>query len=302
MSAEDTALFISPAFGWPRPHLYRSPMPELPDDPAAILLDIDGVLHVGSDPTPGAVEVLEQLRQIATVRLLTNTTSRSRATIAARLREQGFEVADEEILTPAALTLAYCREHGYRRVSLLVSEDLRGDLDGLEDVGAEEEADAVVLGDLGDGFTAEVLNGAFRLLLAGAPLIALQHNRYWRAESGLVLDVGAYAAALEYAAGVESVVIGKPSREFFAAALEDAGAAAEAALMVGDDVEADVGGGLEAGIASVLVRTGKFSEEALAASGIEPTAMIDRLAELPDLFPRRAARRRLGERAGGADT
>jgi HAD superfamily hydrolase (TIGR01458 family) len=261
-------------------------MPDLPDHPAAILLDIDGVLHVGGAPTPGAPEALGRLRETAAVRLLTNTTSRSRATIAADLRGQGFEVAEEDVLTPAALTLAYCREHGHRRVALLVSEDLRTDLEGLEDVGPAEEADAVVLGDLGEGFTAAVLNRAFRRLRGGAPLIALQHNRYWRAAEGLVLDVGAWAAALEYAAGVEPVVIGKPSRRFFDAALADAGAGPEAALMVGDDIEADVGGGLEAGIASVLVRTGKFSKEALASSGVRPTAVIDSVAELPGLLGR----------------
>jgi HAD superfamily hydrolase (TIGR01458 family) len=234
--------------------------------------------------TPGAVEALARLREIAPVGLLTNTTSRSRATIVAGLRGRGFTIEEDEVLTPAALTLAYCRDHGYGRVSLLVSEDLRADLGDLDDVGSDEEADAVVLGDLGDGFTADVLKRAFRRLLDGAPLIALQHNRYWRSDDGLVLDVGAYAAALEYAAGVEAIVIGKPSRGFFAAALEDAGATAEQAVMVGDDVEADVGGGLGSGIASVLVRTGKFSDDALTASGVEPTAIVDRLADLPEVL------------------
>lgn len=259
-------------------------MPDLPAAPAALLLDIDGVLHVGDAPTPGAVEALARLREIAPVRLLTNTTSRSRATIAAGLRDRGFTVEEEEVLTPAALTVDYCREHGYGQVSLLVSEDLRPDLGELDDVGPDEKADAVVLGDLGHGFTADVLNRAFRRLLDGAPLIALQHNRYWRSHEGLILDVGAYAAALEYAAGVEAVVIGKPSADFFAAALEDVGAAAEEAVMVGDDIEADVGGGLEAGMASILVRTGKFSEGMLAASGLEPTEIVDRLADLPELL------------------
>jgi HAD superfamily hydrolase (TIGR01458 family) len=259
-------------------------MPDLPGWPAAILLDIDGVLHVGDAPTPGAIEALARLREIAPVRLLTNTTSRSRATIAAGLRDRGFTVEEDEVLTPAALTLDYCRDHGYRRVSLLVSDDLRADLGELDEIGPDEKADAVVLGDLGDGFRADVLNRAFRRLLDGAPLIALQHNRYWRSDDGLVLDVGAYAAALEYAARVEAVVIGKPSPDFFAAALEHAGGTAEQAVMVGDDVEADVGGGLEAGIASVLVRTGKFSDDALTASGVEPTAIVDRLADLPELL------------------
>jgi HAD superfamily hydrolase (TIGR01458 family) len=258
---------------------------ELPRQPGAVLLDIDGVLTVGSEPVPGAVEALGRLRERAAgIRLLTNTTSRSRGAIAAGLRGHGFEVDDSDVLTPAALTLGLCRDRRYERVELLVSDSLREDLGGLAEAGAEEVADAVILGDLGEGFTAAVLNRAFRRLLDGTPLIALQHNRYWRSEEGLVLDVGAYAAALEYGAGVEATVVGKPSGEFFAAALADLDASPEDAVMVGDDVEADVGGGLDAGIASILVRTGKFSEAALAASGVAPTATIDSLADLPDLL------------------
>lgn len=257
----------------------------LPRRPRALLLDIDGVLHVGDRPLPGAVEALGELREIAGgIRLLTNTTSRSRAAIAERLRRQGFEVGGEEVLTPAALALAHCREHGHRRVDLLVSDSLREDLAGLEQAGPEERADAVVLGELGDAISAELLNRAFRRLMGGAELLALGHNRYWRREDGLALDVGAYSAALEYGAQVEPVVLGKPSPAFFAAALAALGAAPGEAVMVGDDVEADVGGGLEAGIASVLVRTGKYEPARVAASGVEPTATIDSIADLTGLL------------------
>ena len=75
-------------------------------------------------------------------------------------------------------------------------------------------------------FNADTLNHAFRQLMGGADLITLQHNRYWKKPDGLVLGVGAYAAALEYASGVEPVVVGKPSRDFFEMTLADAGAAA----------------------------------------------------------------------------
>jgi HAD superfamily hydrolase (TIGR01458 family) len=118
----------------------------------------------------------------------------------------------------------------------------------------------------------------------GADLIALQHNRYWRRADGLALDVGAYAAALEYASGVESTVIGKPSREFFRAALAELGAEPDRAVMVGDDIEGDIVGGLGAGIASVLVRTGKYREDAVAASGVVPSATVDSIADVPALL------------------
>lgn len=265
--------------------LYSSEMPDLPSAPVALLLDIDGVLYVGDDAVAGAHEALDRLRElVGGVRLVTNTTSKSRRAIVEHLLGLGFELSEGEVLTPAALAVAYCRGQGYGRVSLMVGESLREDLGELDEAGEGEAVDAIVLGDMGAGFTADVLNGAFRRLMGGAALIALQHNRYWRRADGLALDVGAYAAALEYASGVEAVVVGKPSRQFFAAALDDLGAEPGAAVMVGDDVEGDVGGGLEAGIASVLVRTGKYREDAVARSGVVPSATVDSIADVPALL------------------
>ena len=168
-------------------------------------------------------------------------------------------------------------------MALLVSERLREDLAELEPRAGGEKAQAVILGDLGDGFTPEVLNGAFRMLMDGAELVALQHNRYWRRADGLALDVGAYSTALEYASSQEAVVVGKPAEEFFKAAVADMGV--EHAVMVGDDVEADVGGAMAAGLPGVLVRTGKFRREALKAR-VTPTAIVDSIADVPALISR----------------
>src|SRR5277367_4197507 len=149
--------------------------------PPAVLVDIDGVLYVGDQPIAGAVTALDQLRELGGgLRLLTNTTSRSRRQIVEHLHELGFDVATEEVLTPAALAVRHCQEREYSSVKLLVGEALREDLAGLPDVSSGGAADAVILGDLGDDFTPEILNGAFRLLMDGAVLVALQHNRYWR--------------------------------------------------------------------------------------------------------------------------
>jgi HAD superfamily hydrolase (TIGR01458 family) len=250
-----------------------------------VLLDIDGVLYVGDEPVAGAQDALAALRLgSAGVRLLTNTTSRSRREVHEHLLELGFEAAHEEVLTPAAMAVAHCRERGYESVALMVGDALREDLDSLKESAPGEHPEAVILGDLGDGFTAEAMNGAFRMLMDGAELIALQHNRYWRRHDGLVLDVGAYAAALEYAAGTEGVTVGKPARAFFGAALGDIPVAH--AVMVGDDIEADVGGAMAAGLLGVLVRTGKYREDALASSGVEPTAVVDSIADVPELLSR----------------
>jgi phospholysine phosphohistidine inorganic pyrophosphate phosphatase len=258
--------------------------PVVDQGPFGVLLDIDGVLYIGDEPIEGAHAAFSELRRFgAGLRLVTNTTSRSRREVVEHLVKLGFDVTFEEVLTPAAMALRYCRERGHESVEVLVSERLREDLAPLEQLPAGQRADAVVLGDLGDGFTATVLNRAFRLLMDGAELVTLQHNRYWRRADGLALDVGAYAAALEYATGREAVVVGKPARDFFLAAMADMDV--RRAVMIGDDAEADVGGAMAAGLPGVLVRTGKYREDALTAR-VTPTAIVDSIKDVPSLLAR----------------
>jgi HAD superfamily hydrolase (TIGR01458 family) len=151
---------------------------------------------------------------------------------------------------------------------------------------ADGAADAVIVGDLGEAFGYGVLNAAFRQVMDGAELIALQKNRYWLTAEGLSLDVGAFVAALEYATGREAYVVGKPSSPFFELVLRDLGVRAQDAAMVGDDVESDIGGALAAGLAGILVRTGKYRPDAVAAAGVTPTATVDSIADVPELLDR----------------
>ena len=250
----------------------------------ALLIDIDGVLHVGSEPIEGARQALDVLRaRSVPFRLVTNTTSRSRRLVVERLVAMGLDIAEAEVLTPAALAVRHCRDRGYARVALHVAPALREDLAGLNDV-RSGDVEAVIVGDLGEEFTYERLNTIFRQLHDGAELVALQRNRVWQREDGLVLDAGPFVVALEYAMGREATVIGKPSPAFFDAALAELGVEAADTAMVGDDVEADVGGALGAGLDAVLVRTGKFRDEAVRASGIRPTIVIDTIVDLVPLL------------------
>ncbi len=260
-------------------------MDTLPKRPDALLLDVEGVLYIHGDPIPGANEALSQLREIVGgIRLVTNTSSISRKAVIERLERAGLDIAPEEVLTPAAMAVRYCRSKGYKKVNLMVAKSLREDLEEIDVIGTDQKSDAIVLGDLGPMFSAETLTHAFRQMMDGAELIALQHNRYWKRDDGLVLDVGAFSAALEYASGQDAVVVGKPSKDFFLMALSDIESEPARTVMVGDDIEGDIGGGLAAGIPSVLVRTGKYKRDLVAESGIEPTATIDSIVDLPALL------------------
>ena len=252
-------------------------------DLQALLIDLDGVLYVGDDPIPGAPDAVAALRRRGlALRFVTNTTAHPRAHVLQSLHRLGFAVEAHELATPAALAIAHCHRRGHRRVALLMAEEVKQDFAELEE--AVDDVDAVVVGDLGSRFDYAVLNQAFRRLMDGAELVALQKNRYWRTPDGLSLDVGPFVAALEYAARTRAFVVGKPSPDFFAAVLDGIPVEARSAAMVGDDVESDVGGAQAAGLRGILVRTGKYRADAVKASGITPTAIVGSIADVPRLL------------------
>jgi HAD superfamily hydrolase (TIGR01458 family) len=245
-----------------------------------ILLDIDGTLLDGERAIPGTAEMIAGLRtRSVPFRLSTNTTRMPRSGVVAWLAAAGIEVAPREVFTPALLARMRILDSGRTRASLLVAPETRSDFYGIEQ--DDRDPDWVVVGDLGDGFTWEVLDRAFRRLIDGATLLALQKNRFWRVEGELRIDAGPFVAALEYAAGVEAELVGKPSSRFFSLVLGDLGLPPERVLVVGDDVTTDCAGGAAAGCRTALVRTGKFAAGgAVAPGGTRPDLVLDSAADL----------------------
>jgi HAD superfamily hydrolase (TIGR01458 family) len=251
---------------------------------AAILLDVDGVLHVSGEPIPGAADAVERLRKAGhRLRFVTNSTTRSRAELAGELRTMGIALADEELQTTAH---AAARLLAGRRVLALTMPALVPDLEGIELVG--EGADAVLMGGADEGpesnrvFSYMNLARAFAELQGGADLFALHKNAWWQTARGPLLDTGAFVAGLEYAADVEATVIGKPSAAYFDAALAALDAEPGLTWMVGDDLDADVAGARACGLRTVLVRTGKFRPDAVERSGVVPDGIVSSIAQLPD--------------------
>jgi HAD superfamily hydrolase (TIGR01458 family) len=250
---------------------------------AAILLDVDGVLHISGRPIAGAAAAVERLRADGhRLRFLTNNTTHSRAQLAEAIRGFGIELADDELQTTP---VAAARVLAGKRVLALTMPAIRDDLEGVELVG--EHAEAVLLG--GADETAETnqvfsymnLARAFAELEAGAELYCLHKNPWWQTSRGALLDAGAFVVGLEYATGAQAIVLGKPSATYFEAALEALDADAERAWMVGDDVDADIGGAAALGVRTILVRTGKFRDDASAWSA-QPEGIVDSIADVPD--------------------
>jgi phospholysine phosphohistidine inorganic pyrophosphate phosphatase len=254
----------------------------------AILFDIDGVLLQNGNAIDGAAATLSWVQAHAIpFRLLTNTTSRCRADICAALNSHGLRVSESHIITPPVAARQWLQQQQCERVELLVPDGIRGEFAVAD---ASPAVDAIVVGDLGSGFTFERLNNAFRTLMDNpqAALVALGMTRYFAGSDGLQLDVGPFIKALEYASGRQAQVMGKPAAEFFRLALDELGVPAAQALMIGDDRLGDVLGAQACGINGCLVRTGKYrpGDERVDRDGLAAQYVLDSVADLPALWAR----------------
>lgn len=265
------------------------PVPRTVLGAPALLLDLDGTLYVSGVAVPGAPETIAALRRAGIpFRFVTNTTSRPRSGLVERLRGYGFAAAPEEVLTPVIAAARIARARGCSVVAPFLPAAALADLSDLALVGgtsglpADRTPEAVLVGDLAERWTYALMQEAFAYVLDGALLIALSRDRYWRRGGVLALDAGPFVAGLEYATSRDAILAGKPSPEFFRAAVASlpAGSAEGGLAMIGDDLWSDVGGAQEAGYRGWLVRTGKFREDALRESGIVPDRILESVTDL----------------------
>lgn len=246
-----------------------------------LLIDVDGVLHVGDVPVPGAVEALAELRSRGIpFRLLTNTTRRPRGALGVGLRTIGFDVADDEIMTAVGATVDYVRRRFpgqpvYLLTNPAVAEDFAG-VPLTDGPGAR----VVVVGDAGEGFTFEAMNHAFRLLVNGAALVAMHRSPWWQTAEGQTIDMGAFVKGLEYSSGKRAALVGKPAAPFFRAGFRALGLEPRQVAMVGDTIRQDVLPAMRLGSTGVLVRTGMFREGDLAVG--MPDVVLESIADLLD--------------------
>jgi HAD superfamily hydrolase (TIGR01458 family) len=251
----------------------------------AILIDLDGVMYVGGTPVPGALDTISYLIDNGyPFRFISNTTRRSRETISRQLGSMGIKIPLSHIFTPAMAAVSYILGKGEAEADILTTLEVSAEIlhEGIQHRG--KGVRFVVVGDAGDLFTYRLLNQAFRQLLEGADLIALEKDRYWMGPGGMMLSAGPFVAALEYASGKKAVLMGKPSREFFMLALASMNARPDHAVMIGDDVVTDIGGAVTNGIFGILVKTGKFRQDSLEKAQIPPTKVLSSIADLPLLL------------------
>ena len=256
------------------------------------IIDLDGVVWIGAEPIPGAVEALHFLRERGTrILFLTNDPQGSRADYAARLTGLGIKAAAEDVLTSGSATAEFIRRRQGdldRTAFVIGSPALKAELSsiGLELIEGEAgcEAAVVVVG-CHEGFDYQELRIAARAVRGGAEFFATGRDAVFPMPDGPWPATGAVLAAVETAGGRRAVAVGKPEPFIFEIA-RSLIAPCERVAIVGDHLESDIAGGKRAGMATILVLSGNARREDLAGAPVQPDIVLSDLSGLVELTQR----------------
>ena len=273
----------------------------------AVLIDISGTILIGEHAIPGAVDAIQKLQQQTNVKVLFLTnSSTSSISLLEQLRKAGFDELAipniDAIMTSVSATRNYLLQNNLRPYCLVEDELVETDFVGVN----RNNPNCVVVGLARSKLNYEKLNGAFRLLtklkkadaesdnttISNPPprLIAISRaTHFLDSDHELSLGPGGFVTLLEETVGVTAHVIGKPSPNFYQAAVSSLLGIEydpSSTVMIGDDVKGDVSGALEAGLGcAILVKTGKYvtgDELGTKTRGILPTFTADSIVEAID--------------------
>jgi glycerol 3-phosphatase-2 len=248
------------------------------------ILDLDGCVWVGGEPTPGVVEALDDLRRAGKrVAFATNNAYVSGEDLVAQLWAIGIKASLRDMVTVGGAMQHVLAETRSGRTAFVIGTAamLRhvGDA-GLKVLNATDlasRADVVVVA----GTTALVyddLRNAVQAVLRGADLLTTARDPTYPQPDGLWPGTGAVLAAVEYATGQTAELVGKPEPQLFRTALDRLGEGRT--LVVGDRIESDLAAAAAAGLDAAYVLTGGGERSAVDGFQPPPVAVADTLAAL----------------------
>jgi glycerol-1-phosphatase len=238
------------------------------DEHDALLLDLDGVVLLGTAAIPAALEPVRVARGAGlAVVFVTNNASRVAAQVAVELTAAGVPATADDVVGAAEAAGTLLAEYVPAGGAVLVTggEGLRSQVRalGLRITEHADEAEAVLQGYAPD-LTYRQLAEAALAVRRGIPWIAANLDATLPTERGLVPGNGSLVAMVAHATGRRPVVAGKPGTALHDEAVRRAQASRP--LVVGDRLDTDIEGANAAAVPSLLVLTGVTDVAELAAA------------------------------------
>jgi 4-nitrophenyl phosphatase len=248
----------------------------------ALILDMDGVLWRDDQAIGDLNDIIHRIDVLRLKYILsTNNSTRTPEQYRSKLASFGAKVDVDHIITSSmALASILEKEHPKGGKIYVIGE--QGLVDAMQAKGflSSDEGVVAVVAGMDRHLTFPKLERAALLIRAGVPFYGTNPDKTFPTPRGLVPGAGAILALLETATGVEPIIAGKPQRYMFDLALNRMNVSAAETVSVGDRLETDIVGGIQAGCKTALVLTGVTSKEILASSNLQPDMVVDKLADL----------------------
>ena len=244
----------------------------------AVIFDLDGTLYLGKTPIKGAAAKLAGLRKGGTkVLFLTNAATRSRESVAEKLRGMGFEARKEEVYCGAYILARYVALHHPGKKVYVVGE--KGIFDEFSEAGIPfGEPGQIVAAGLDRDLTYEKLCKAHTAISNGALFLASNYDHTYPTESGHLPGAGSLVAALEFSTGKKAKVVGKPDPFVMEIIKEDHALKESEIMMVGDRMDTDMAFARSCLVRAVLVLSGSTKRKDVG--GTPPDEIIRDVTEL----------------------
>lgn len=253
----------------------------------SVIFDMDGVLWRGNEPLPAVPDIFDFLDSRAIrCAFATNNSSRTQQMYVEKLGLLGVEATPAQIVTSAVATAIYCRDEfpDAKRVYIIGGDGL---IEAFQQHGFTivdaEQADLVAVG-IDRNLTYQKLHRASYQIQGGALLVGSNLDVTFPEPHGFAPGAGSILAAIEAATGIQPIIVGKPFTPMFEAAAQVLGNRPEHTLMIGDRLETDIAGAVQAGLKSILVLTGVSSEADVAHSTVKPDAIYENLTALMEAW------------------
>ena len=246
-----------------------------------VLLDLDGTIHLGGVPIPGAIDFIQRCKEknVKTI-FLSNNSSKSVKEYVLSLNSMGVEVVSENILLSTHDCIRWLKNKNWMKVYCLGTIGMK---EMLTDSGIEcldEGVDCVVLG-YDTELTYAKLTKAISLIHQNVPLVATHPDVVCPSPMGGLPDVGSMLKMIELSTGIQPTIItGKPRPEMILGRLEEEGVSPSKVAMIGDRLYTDMEMAKAAGVVSVLVLSGEATQQDVENNSWSPNVIVNSVDDL----------------------